>query len=656
MGRHSRRGPAPKGDTADTTAAAAARGVRDAPEARYDDRRDTGQDAALPRQQAQGTPPQGTPSHGTPVYGYGAPGRGRPAPGVPPLPDGWQQSGTPARGVPRYGGQSRGAPGYGGQSRGAPGYGGQSRGAPGYDRQGQGAPGYGDGTPPRGVPQYGEGTPAHGFLRHGNAAPAQGPPRPGDGPPPQGGPRYGDGTPPHGVPGYGDGTPPHGVSRYGDGTPPHGVSRYGDGTPPHGVPGYRDGTPPHGVPRYGDGTPPQGVPRSADGTPAHGTPRVRGGHPEQQETGGGWGNLHGRTAAGAGYGAPAAGQGVPLPRQRQAPVEGPRRDYVEAFDESDDLFTPRKPVTRGPGDPYAAVTDWDGVPDTGVPSDTDTDTDAADDEPPTGVPAQTGGGKGRAFTGIAAAAVTTVLAVVVAGQVADEHDSASVQSQSAGEQARDARESASRGDDRATPDAPSAKPLTYEQQMDRTFPLAATRAGTGRFYAVKGIDKAPGKGRKVAYRVDVERGLDLDGALFAEAVHRTLNDRRSWAHDGLAFERIETGDAEFVITLASPETTADWCAKSGLDTTEDNVSCDSAATERVMINAYRWAQGAETYGDKMFAYRQMLINHEIGHRLGHNHVTCDKDGDLAPVMQQQTKFLEYAGISCRPNAWPYPKG
>ncbi|WP_435255813.1 DUF3152 domain-containing protein [Streptomyces althioticus] len=626
MGRHSRRGPAPKGDTADTTAADAARGVRDAPEARYDDRRGDGQGAALPRQQAQGTPPYGTPPHGTPVHGYGSPGRG-PAPGVPPVPDGWQQSGTPAHGVPRYGGQPQGAPGYGGQPQGAPRYGGQAA----------GGPGHGDGTPPRGVPQYGEGTPAHGVPRHGNAAPAQGQPRPGSGPPPQSGPRRGDGTPPHGVPRYGDGTPPHGVPRYGEGTPSHGVPRYGDGTPPH------------------------GVPRHADGTPAHGTPRVRGGHPEQQETGGGWGNPHGRTADGAGYGAPAAGQGVPLPRQRQAPAGGPRRDYVEAFDGSDDLFTPRKPVTRSSADPYAAVTDRDGAPGSGVLSDSDTDADTdagtvVDDGPPTGVPAQTRGGKGRAFTGIAAAAVTTVLAVVVAGQVADEHDSPGVQSQSAGEQARDAREPASRGDDRATPGAPPAKPLTYEQQMDRAFPLAATRAGTGKFYAVKGIDKAPGKGRKVTYRVDVERGLDLDGALFAEAVHRTLNDRRSWAHDGLAFERIETGDAEFVITLASPGTTADWCAKSGLDTTEDNVSCDSAATERVMINAYRWARGAETYGDKMFAYRQMLINHEIGHRLGHNHVTCDKNGDLAPVMQQQTKFLEYDGISCRPNAWPYPKG
>ncbi|MFM9755298.1 DUF3152 domain-containing protein [Streptomyces turgidiscabies] len=44
----------------------------------------------------------------------------------------------------------------------------------------------------------------------------------------------------------------------------------------------------------------------------------------------------------------------------------------------------------------------------------------------------------------------------------------------------------------------------------------------------------------------------------------------------------------------------------------------------------------------------------MGHRLGYGHVTCDKDGDLAPVMQQQTKFLEYDGIRCRPNPWAYP--
>jgi hypothetical protein len=192
--------------------------------------------------------------------------------------------------------------------------------------------------------------------------------------------------------------------------------------------------------------------------------------------------------------------------------------------------------------------------------------------------------------------------------------------------------------------------------MGRIYPLGAELKGSGKFDAVPGIAEAPGAGQKFTYRVDVEQGLGLDAALFAEAVQKTLNDQRSWAHNGArTFERIYSGKPDFVITLASPGTTADWCAKSGLDTTEDNVSCDSAATERVMINAYRWAQGSETYGDsKIHAYRQMLINHEIGHRLGYGHVTCDKDGDLAPVMQQQTKFLDHDGIRCRANAWPYP--
>ena len=110
-----------------------------------------------------------------------------------------------------------------------------------------------------------------------------------------------------------------------------------------------------------------------------------------------------------------------------------------------------------------------------------------------------------------------------------------------------------------------------------------------------------------------------------------------------------------MVTLASPGTTAEWCAKSGLDTTVDNVSCDSAATERVMINAWRWAQGAKTYGDRMAAYRQMLINHEVGHRLGKGHLYCRRDGAPAPVMMQQTKTLTTGDNTCRPNPWPRPE-
>ncbi|MFD3500948.1 DUF3152 domain-containing protein [Streptomyces sp. NPDC058678] len=484
------------------------------------------------------------------------------------------------------------------------------------------------------------------------------------GPPPA---RQAPPAPPAPPTGYG--TPAQSVPRFADGTPARGVPRLSEGTPPRGVPRFADGTPAHGVPRLPDGTPARGVPRFPDGTPAHGFPQVRGGHPEQRESGGGWGELSGRD--GVGYGRPggpggAGGPGVGLPRQRQAPPgaarsRGPRQDYLDAFqgedeyfEREDDVFAPRAPaphhapaVALASG-PYSSATAW--------PTETGSDGGDDDDAPPTGEPAPVRGGKGRTFTGIAAAAVTTVLAVVVAGQVANGRDDDAVQSQSATDQARDARDFASRGDGRPTPSgSPGVATLTYEQKMDKTYTLGATFKGPGEFDAVKGIDKAPGKGRKYTYRVDVEQGLGLDGDLFAQAVQKTLNDDRSWAHRGArTFERIYSGKPDFVITLASPGTTATWCAKSGLDTTVDNVSCDSAATERVMINAYRWARGSETYGDQIHAYRQMLINHEVGHRLGYSHVTCDKSGELAPVMQQQTKFLDHDGIRCRANPWPYP--
>ncbi|MFD5229216.1 DUF3152 domain-containing protein [Streptomyces qaidamensis] len=568
MGRHSRRGPVVKGDSADTTAVrdgrtGAAQGQRQGP----GQAPDAGRGAR--------TAPPGAPQGGWPSQGprrvpgpRPAPTEGPPPQGMPRLPDGWHPDGTPPQGLPRLP----------------------------------------DGTPVRGVP------------------------------------RLADGAPAHGVPQFADGTPAHSVPRPADGTLGQRVSRLPDGAPAQDVSRLPDGTPAHGMPSVAGGTPPRGVPRLPDGTPAHGFPQARGGHPEQREAGGGWGELRGNG------GAPAE-VGAPIPRQRRASVPGPRQDYLDAFvDEEDDVFAPRTPASAHAADAYASVTDWS----VGTAADSGSGSGGQDDARPTGAPVPGKGGKGRAFTGIAAAAVTTVLAVVVAGQVTDDNGGAGVQSQSAPDQTRDVRDSASRAAGRAP--APEVKPLTYDEKMSTTYPLGAELKGSGRFDAVPGIAEAPGAGQKFTYRVDVEQGLGLDGALFAEAVQQTLNDQRSWAHNGArTFERIYSGKPDFVITLASPGTTADWCAKSGLDTTQDNVSCDSAATERVMINAYRWAQGSETYGaGKIHAYRQMLINHEVGHRLGYGHVTCDKDGDLAPVMQQQTKFLDHDGIRCRPNPWAYP--
>ncbi|MDQ1008438.1 hypothetical protein QFZ82_002923 [Streptomyces sp. V4I23] len=355
---------------------------------------------------------------------------------------------------------------------------------------------------------------------------------------------------------------------------------------------------------------------------------ARGGHPEHHESGGGWGDWQTGTQQQVRTAPPPAAVGRPR-------IPGPRREFVEAFD---------APAAGPAPDPYGP--DSDPAP--------EAEAHGADEagEPPAK------GGKGRTFTGVAAAAVTTVLAVVVAGQVAaDRHDSSGAQSS-----AQDrgvVQERPGRSDGRRAPAQEAARPPaspTYAQLMTRQFPIDPELRASGDFEAVPGLDRAPGKGRKIRYRIDVEKGLGLDRGLFARAVQETLNDERSWAHGGaMTFERISSGRPDFVITLASPGTTATWCAKSGLDTTVDNVSCDSASTERVMINAYRWAQGAETFGPgAMLAYRQMLINHEVGHRLGYNHVNCQTPGALAPVMQQQTKSLDIGGVACKPNPWVHP--
>ncbi|GAA2240289.1 DUF3152 domain-containing protein [Streptomyces amakusaensis] len=372
--------------------------------------------------------------------------------------------------------------------------------------------------------------------------------------------------------------------------------------------------------------------------------RTRGGHPEQHEAGGGWGGSEAAAAAGTQPPAPGgrrrqrpdtppAQARIPGPRGRSAAEAGPPAPAGGSI-----------PGQRHPGD---------GASDAG-PGEGGGSGDA-------GGAGRSGraGGKGRTFTGIAAAAVTTVLAVVVAGQVADESGRKKPPTTSEPDRPKSAPAS---GPDIHSGPVPSpavqkvAPRPTYAQLMAKRFPISRDEKADGVFEAVPGNDRAPGRGEKIRYRVDIEKGLDMDGALFANAIQRTLNDERSWAGKGaVTFERISSGEPEFVVTLASPGTTNVWCAKSGLNTDIEDVSCDSASTDRVMINAYRWGQGSETYGpDAMHAYRQMLINHEVGHRLGHGHVNCGTEGALAPVMQQQTKSLNIGDIECRPNPWPYP--
>ncbi|GGV38733.1 membrane protein [Actinomadura cremea] len=180
-------------------------------------------------------------------------------------------------------------------------------------------------------------------------------------------------------------------------------------------------------------------------------------------------------------------------------------------------------------------------------------------------------------------------------------------------------------------------------------PVDVPESATGAYTVVPGTTAPPrGTGGPVVeYLVEVERGLPFTGGEFAARVHRILNDPRGWGHGGaMRFRRVAEGPVRFRVSLSTPALTDRECAPL---ITGGELSCREG--ERSVINALRWAVGDDSYGRDVLSYREYLINHEVGHALGHGHRSCPGAGERAPVMVQQTKSL----YGCRPNPWPHPR-
>lgn len=163
--------------------------------------------------------------------------------------------------------------------------------------------------------------------------------------------------------------------------------------------------------------------------------------------------------------------------------------------------------------------------------------------------------------------------------------------------------------------------------------------------AVAGTSAVHGPGWTIwRYGVEVEDGLPVDRLAFAAAVDRILFDGHGWLGPGsrIALQRVDEPPFDFMVTLAKPHTVDRLCLPLH---TASRVSCENRG--RSVINWLRWSTGSPWWPDKA-RYREYLINHEVGHSLGHHHRFCGGRGQVAPVMQQQTG----PAAPCRHGSWP----
>ncbi|MGN3959625.1 DUF3152 domain-containing protein [Streptomyces sp. WAC8370] len=192
----------------------------------------------------------------------------------------------------------------------------------------------------------------------------------------------------------------------------------------------------------------------------------------------------------------------------------------------------------------------------------------------------------------------------------------------------------------------STSPSASSSASPSTIAIPAT--GPGTFVTAQADGTTVGTGSRVRrYKVLVEEGIDVRPGAAADEIAEVLADRRGWTRDGTnSFRLVSSGSYDFVVKIATPGTVDKICGAAGL-LTRGEVNC-SVGTD-VVVNLKRWVLGSPEFDGPIHEYRALIVNHEVGHRIGHGHETCPGAGRPAPAMMQQIKGLK----GCVANAWPY---
>ncbi len=149
---------------------------------------------------------------------------------------------------------------------------------------------------------------------------------------------------------------------------------------------------------------------------------------------------------------------------------------------------------------------------------------------------------------------------------------------------------------------------------------------------------------KINFSLKLDSSLGLNVECLGKLIPAILNDSKGWIKiTDKEFQLVDNTESEFEFIFASPEKTDELCFP-----LETNGIYSCRNEQQIVINYFRWVNGAIDFGSDMETYRLYLINHEVGHILGWGHVGCPKEDALAPVMMQQSKST----MGCVPYGWP----
>jgi len=149
---------------------------------------------------------------------------------------------------------------------------------------------------------------------------------------------------------------------------------------------------------------------------------------------------------------------------------------------------------------------------------------------------------------------------------------------------------------------------------------------------------------KFNYGIRIEPSLGLDPLCIKNLLFLILNNDLGWTNVAeKSFQLTSAEESDYVYIFASPNKTDELCAP-----IETNSIYSCRNENNIVLNFFRWQEGAVDFKNDMETYRIYLINHETGHILGWGHVGCPKEGAVAPVMMQQSKGTD----GCVPYGWP----